>query len=206
MRKLLHGLFGLCRCLVLVTAGAGVLAFILAGPRCHGAPCWIWLLDTLRPYPDIAMVIAAGILVLELVYHLTRPRPHGGDVIDFKGKGGAITVRLQTVADHLMRIGDEYDDVLSLEPALVRRKKSVDVELAIRVRDGANVPDLCRSLQDRVRQTIAGHVGPVTVREVRIQVDELVRQTGDGRDVDSDPVEERPAANSRADSASTTPG
>ena len=183
MRKLLHGLFGLCRSLVLVTAGAGVLASALAGPRCHGAPCWIWLLDTLRPYPDIAMVIAAGILVLEVFYLLTRPSRHAEDVIDFKGRGGAITIRLQSVADHLMWIADEYDDILSLEPALMRRKKSVDVELTIRVRDGANVPDLCRSLQDRVRQTIAGHVGPFKVREVRIKVDELVRKVDDARDV-----------------------
>jgi uncharacterized alkaline shock family protein YloU len=61
-----------------------------------------------------------------------------------------------------------------LEPDLKPVNGGVDVQLDVKVKAGAQIPELCRMLQDRTRECIKQNVGLSEVREVRVRVQEIV--------------------------------
>lgn len=145
----------------------------------QGMPAWQWLLDMAQQHKDLAIVAGLGVVAVEVLYWLTAPRRRPpASSLTRRNKAGGISLGLDTVKDSLRDLADEYDEVLRLEPEVFACGKAMDIELALDVVRGSNVPDLCTALQERVRQSVADQVGLFDVRRVRVVIENLVRADG----------------------------
>lgn len=114
-------------------------------------------------------------LLLIALYVLTGiPRKKGEQFILFESEGGSVSISIKAIREFLVRVGDEFAAVLSLNPTIRTVSGAVEVDLDVSVKSGTQIPELCRMLQDRIRETIKDNLGLTDVRAVRISVREIV--------------------------------
>lgn len=170
MKRFAHSLFGLVLMLSLVAIAGSVMHYALQGPA-----SWQEFIDCIQDRREQAILFGGGILLSMLVYVLSgvsSRRPV--DYITFKGKNGKVSVSVQTVSDYIAQIADEFADVLSMEPRLTPAKRTIEVDLDVRVKTGTQIPEMTCLLQDRVREAVKEHVGLFDVKTVRVNIDEIV--------------------------------
>ena len=115
------------------------------------------------------------VLLLIALYILTGIRRRKSEQsITFETEGGSVSISMKAIRDFLARVGDEFAAVLSLDPAIRVVSGSVEVDLNLRVKAGTQIPELCKMLQDRIRESIKDNLGLTDVRAVRINVREIV--------------------------------
>lgn len=176
MKRALHFVLGLARLGLLLGGGLVLVILPLGLFSVGGMKAWPWALDVARAHKDLVIVAGIGVLALEVLYWVTIPRRRRpASSLTRRNKAGGVSLDLNTVKDSLREIADEYDEVLRLEPEVFARGKAMDVELALDVVRGSNMPDLCAALQDRVRDLVADQVGLFKVNQIRIVIEKLVR-------------------------------
>lgn len=117
-----------------------------------------------------------GTLVFVILFWMTagRPKKDGDEYLTFDTDAGSISISIKAIHDFLKKLTDEFAAVLSLEPALRSSGGGLDVLLDIRVRSGVEIPELCRMLQDRVKESLSVNLGVSEVKAVRITVREIM--------------------------------
>ena len=169
--KAIHVITALILTLIVLSAGLFVIA-----TAWKGAATWEQTLDFLKSMRIQASLVMLGVLLLLAVYAISAikmPERVQYLAYDLEG-GGAVSISLKAVQDFLSKIADEFAAVVSLHPTLKAVNGAVDVQLDVKVKSGAQIPELCRMLQDRVRESIKQHVGISDVKEVRVRVQEIV--------------------------------
>ena len=169
--KLLHMLTNLLIGLA-VFAGA---CFILYTAFQSGAAWETWL-DRVKGCRFEVLFIAFAALLLVLLHLLSSLRvPERVQYLayDIEG-GGAVSISLKAIQEFVAKIADEFAAVVSLDPKLKAVNGAIDVQLDVKVKSGSQIPELCRMLQDRVRESIKQQVGISDIREVRVRVQEIV--------------------------------
>ena len=176
MMRALHFVLGVVRPGLLLGAGLLLVILPIGLFTVQGMPAWPWALDMVLAHKDLVIVAGSGIIIVEVLYWLTAPRRRRpASSITRRNKAGGISLDLNTVRDSLRDLAEEYDEVLRLEPEVFARGTAMDIELALEVVRGSNVPDLCESLQDRVRALVADQVGVFRVHQIRVVIEKLVR-------------------------------
>lgn len=124
----------------------------------------------------VYVAMASGVIIcLMLLYVLTGLNLPGKiQYLAYDNEGGAVSISLKAVEGFLARLSGEFAAVVSLSPRLRLIVNQVDVQLDIRVKAGAQIPELCKMLQDAVRTTLREKVGISDIREVRVRVQEIV--------------------------------
>ncbi len=118
--------------------------------------------------------LAAGWWVV-VIYALTgRRRERRAAVICMTTDTGTVSVSTRALEDYLLRLRNEFAALLELQPAVNACGADVKVELDVKIRAGTQIPELCRMLQDRVRQQLHGELGLGEPRDVRVNVREIV--------------------------------
>lgn len=168
--KTLHVLFGLLF-FVAVVALAGAAIW---GAR--SAATWAEVLNGVRGERYLVMGAGAALLLLVLLYILTASKPRRliEPFITFENESGSVSVSTRAIGEVVARAGDEFAAVMGLESAVRPVGGSIEVTLDVRVRGGTQIPELCRMLQDRVREIIRENLGLTDIRGVRITVREIV--------------------------------
>lgn len=169
--KAFHFLLGVI--LFVLLLGAGLFALSTAF---QGVDAWALLLDELKTRQVEAIFVSVGLLLLVLLYALTAfrlPERQQYLAYDIEG-GGSVSISLKAVQDFLSRLSGEFAAVHQLDPALRIRNGAVEVQMDVKVKSGAQIPELCRMLQERVRSTLREKVGISDVRDVRVRVQEIV--------------------------------
>lgn len=167
--KVLHVLFGLAILVLVITGTAFLVKAALS------EPFWEQALDQISASRFLAIHVAAGSLLVVLLYVLTGiPRAVKEQFISFENEGGMVCISMKAVRDFLIRLGDEFAAVLHLEPLLDGSSGKIDVVLNLRVRSGTQIPEVCRMLQDRVRESLRDNLGLADVGGVRVNVKEIV--------------------------------
>jgi len=114
-------------------------------------------------------------LFLALIYALSGFRsPERVQYLAYDIEGGAVSISLKAIENLVARLGDEFAAVVSLHPKIRANNGAVDVQLDVKVKAGAKIPELCKMLQDRTRESISANVGISDVKEVRVRVQEIV--------------------------------
>lgn len=121
--------------------------------------------------------VAIGILLLltVLIYVGTfgpaRPRKH---FISFESEDGSVSISINAVRDFIRKLGDEFSAVISMDPQIRCEKNFVSIDLNVRVQTGSRIPTLSQMLQDRVRESIREGLGIIEVRDIKVNVQEIV--------------------------------
>lgn len=174
--KTLHFLIGMVLFLLLVAAGLGTLSMAFQGDE-----AWKQLLLELEGRRVEAILVGLGLVVMVLLYALTALRmPDASQYLAYDIEGGTVSISLKAVENFLARLAGEFAAVDALEPTLRASKGSVQVQLDVKVKSGAQIPELCRMLQERARATIRDKVGISDVQEVRVRVQEITGATVSG--------------------------
>jgi hypothetical protein len=88
-------------------------------------------------------------------------------------EGGEIRVSLRAVSDFVSRLGAEFKEVVSLRPVITTPRGHLRIDIGARLRSGAQVPDLCRRIQDRVREAVQANLGVEKIDRVRVFVRDI---------------------------------
>ncbi len=168
--KALHLLIGL-----VLLAGLLAASLFVLSSAFQGADAWATLLESGKGYAMEAAFAALTLALLLILFVLTSFRlPDKSQYIAYDIEGSAVSISLRAVQDFLARLSDEFAAVESLQPTLRVRNAGVDVQLDVKVKAGAQIPELCRMLQDRARAVLREKVGLSEVGEVRVRVQEIV--------------------------------
>jgi uncharacterized alkaline shock family protein YloU len=171
--KAFHLLLGGLLLVALLGLGLFVLSSAFQGPE-----AWTLLLEELRTRQVEAIFTSLALVLAILLFALTSFRlPEKQRYLAYDIEGGNVSVSLKAVQDFLSRLSGEFAAVQILEPTVRARPGRVDVQLDVKVKAGAQIPELCRMLQDRARVILREKVGISEVAEVRVRVQEIVGGT-----------------------------
>ncbi|MBW7907620.1 MAG: alkaline shock response membrane anchor protein AmaP [Kiritimatiellae bacterium] len=168
--KTFHFLIGLI-------LGVAILAgvFFVVSTAFQGDAAWAARLEMAKSQKMYAVFGGLALVLLVLLFALTSFRlPEKSQYIAYDIEGSSVSISLRAVQDFVARLSGEFAAVQELKPVIRVHNGSADVQLDVKIRAGAQIPELCRMLQDRARATLREKVGLSDVREVRVRVQEIV--------------------------------
>ncbi len=125
--------------------------------------------------PDWAKVAAGtGVVAYLFAYLLTglawrRRRTF----ITFENENGTVCVSTDAVQSYLNSLKDEFAAVVWLKTRLRVVRGALDVGLSLGVRDGTRIPEMCKLMQERVRELLEEHLGTCDLAGVSVEVNEI---------------------------------
>lgn len=167
--KAIHFLLGLFLYLAIAAAG---LALMVSRqyPDCiqqvltwgQGIPAWG------------RVVLGVGVVVYVFAFLLTglawrRKRTF----ITFENENGTVSISADAVQDYLEGLKDEFAAVAWLKTGLRVQRGALAVGLVLGVREGTRIPELCKLMQERVREILQEHLGTCDLSGVSIEVNEI---------------------------------
>ena len=120
--------------------------------------------------------VMGGIIVLFALLRVATiaPRRKKTRSISFDTEGGSVSISVTAVCDFIKKLGDEFEAIKSIDPKVRSEKDMVSFDLNLKVRAGARIPELSTRLQSRVREGIREGLGIVDVREIKVNIAEIV--------------------------------
>ena len=167
--KAIHFLLGLVLFLAIAALGLAVIV----SPR---YPDYLQMAIAFgSSWPDWIKVTAGVLVTLyPFAYLLTgvalRRRKH---FITFQNDNGTVSVSTDAVQDYLNELKGEFAAVAWLKSHLRVVRGALDVGLVLGVKDGTQIPELCKLMQARVRDLLEEHLGVCDLAGVSIEVNEI---------------------------------
>ena len=94
-------------------------------------------------------------------------------VIPFEHESGRVTVDTEAVCSYLSTLRDEFAAVVWLKPRLRVAHGALRVGIALGVRAGTQINELCRMMQARVKEILEEHLGTCDLLGIELEVDEI---------------------------------
>jgi len=170
MKKFLHRLTGLVIVLLPLVGGGLIIYGNGFNTSLRDTVC-----EFIQRSPMIGIAIGLVLLLIGLVYLGTfgRPRPRLR-TISFESEGGTVSISVNAVCDFIRKLASEFEAVKDIDPKLRAEKDMVSIDLNLKVRTGTRVPELSTLLQERVRESIRDGLGIVDIREIKVNISEIV--------------------------------
>ncbi len=166
--KAIHFLLGLVLYLSIAAVGLALMVstqypeFIqIAQGAVHGLPGWM------------RIVAGVGVLVYVFAYLLTGLRWKKGSFITFENANGTVSVNTSAVQSYLDGLKGEFAAVVWLKSHLRVVRGALEVGLVLGVKDGTQIPELCKLMQARVRELLEEHLGTCDLAGVSVEVNEI---------------------------------
>ena len=167
--KVIHFLLGLALYASIVVVGLALVVsmqyqdFIqIAQGAVHGLPSWM------------SVVAGVGVLVYLFVYLLTGLSwKKRGSFITFENANGTVSVSASAVQSYMNGLKSEFAAVVWMKTHLQVVRGALDVGLVLGVKDGTQIPELCKLIQARVRELLEEHLGTCDLSGVSVEVNEI---------------------------------
>ena len=167
--KAIHFPLGLILFLSLAAAGLALIVspaypqyLQAAHDYCIGLPPWA------RVMVGVAVLFYVFIYLLAGLRWRRQPT-----FITFENENGTVSVNAVAVQDHLDKLKDEFAAVVWMKNHLRVQRGALEVGLALGVREGTRIPEMCKLMQVRVREILEEHLGTCDLRGVSIEVNEI---------------------------------
>jgi len=170
MKRILHTFLGILIWILFIGLGSALIyANILkvqVGPLGH-----VYFPEG----PIQASVVGSLMVLLALLHSITlAPRHAKMRAISFDSEGGMVSISVNAVCDFIRKLGDEFESVKNIDPKIHSKKEMLHIDLHLKVRIGTRIPELSAQLQHRVRESIRENLGIVDVREIKVNISEIV--------------------------------
>jgi uncharacterized alkaline shock family protein YloU len=166
--KTIHFLLGLVLYLSIAAAGLALIVstqypeFIqIAQGAAHGLPGWM------------RVATGVGVVVYLFAFLLTGLRWQKSSFITFENANGTVSVSTSAVQEYLNTLKSEFAAVTWLKSHLRVVRGALEVGLVLGVKDGTQIPELCKMMQTRVRELLEEHLGTCDLSGVSIEVNEI---------------------------------
>ncbi|HBA85601.1 MAG TPA: alkaline shock response membrane anchor protein AmaP [Verrucomicrobia bacterium] len=167
--KFLHALFGTLLFAVVILVGGYMVYASMDGEL------WRKSLDFLAAERWISLGAGVALILLAVVYLLSCFRRKSRvEFLSFENESGAVSISMNAIGDFLGKVGDEFAAVEEMKPSIQAISGAIEVTLDVKVKAGTQIPELCRMLQDRVKESITTNLGLTDIKGVRVNVQEIV--------------------------------
>ena len=166
--KAIHFLLGLVLYLSIAAGGLALIVspeypdFIqMAVAWGAGLPAWLKVAG------------GVGVLVYLFAFLLSGLRWRRGSFITFENANGTVSVSTAAVQEYLNTLKGEFAAVVWLKSHLRAVRGALEVGLVLGVKDGTQIPELCKLMQTRVRELLEEHLGTCDLSGVSVEVNEI---------------------------------
>jgi hypothetical protein len=166
--KTIHFLLGLVLYLSIAAVGLALMVstqypeFIqIAQGAAHGLPGWM------------RVATGVGVIAYLFAFLLTGLRWQKSTFITFENANGTVSVSASAVQEYLNGLKGEFAAVSWLKSHLRVAGGALEVGLVLGVKDGTQIPELCKLMQTRVRELLEEHLGTCDLRGVSVEVNEI---------------------------------
>ena len=166
--KAIHFLLGLVLYLSIAAVGLALMVstqypeFIqIAQGAVHELPGWM------------RIVAGVGVVTYLFAYLLSGLRWKKGSFITFENANGTVSVNTSAVQNYLDGLKGEFAAVVWLKSHLRVVRGALEVGLVLGVKDGTQIPELCKLIQARVRELLEEHLGTCDLAGVSVEVNEI---------------------------------
>ena len=174
MVRILHKIIAVAMVLLLM-AGSGFLAFTAVG----SSEDWNSFLQTCAVEQFVVFCVAVALFILGILFVLTAIRPRTKDrYVSYAGEGGRVSVSLRGIGTFVTKISREFDGVKGLKARVAAGNGWIDVILDAKIREGDQVHEICEAMQQRVRDRLKESLGLTEIRNVTVNVREILSQHG----------------------------
>jgi len=177
--KVIHFLLGLILYLSIAAAGLALIVSTQYPDFIQVAITWATEL------PGWARVVSGvGVVLYLFLYLLTgvawRRRR---SFITFENESGTVSVSTDAVREYLNSLKDEFAAVVWLKSQLRASRGALAVGLVLGVKDGTQIPELCKLIQTRVRELLEEHLGTCDLSGVSVEVNEIQTRKKSATDI-----------------------
>ncbi|HPC18871.1 MAG: hypothetical protein KBC66_10800 [Kiritimatiellae bacterium] len=166
--KAIHFLLGLVLFLSLAAAGLALVISPQVPEVLRTAVAWG------AAQPDwVKVAVGIGGLVFLFAYLLTGFPWRRAAFITFENENGTVSVNTEAVQRYLDTLKNEFAAVVWQKSHLRVVRGALDVGLVLGVRDGTQIPELCKLMQARVRELLEEHLGTCDLHGVSVEVNEI---------------------------------
>lgn len=171
--KIIHFLLGLVMYLGIAVCGLAVIVSPEYPEFIQAVEAWG------SDLPGWAKVAGGlGVIAYLFVFLLTGLRWGRGDYITFENANGTVSVSTGALQEYLNGLKGEFAAVAWIKSRLRAVRGALEVDLALGVRDGTQIPELCKLMQARVREILEEHLGTCDLRGVAVEVNEIRSRKG----------------------------
>lgn len=166
--KAIHFLLGL---VLYLSIAAGGLALIVSPEY----PDFIQMAVAWGASLPAWLKVAGGVGVLAYLFAflLSGLRWKRGTFITFENANGTVSVSTAAVQEYLNTLKGEFAAVVWLKSHLRAVRGALEVGLVLGVKDGTQIPELCKLMQVRVRELLEEHLGTYDLSGVSVEVNEI---------------------------------
>lgn len=94
-------------------------------------------------------------------------------VITFENDDGRVTVDTEAVRSYLGGLQAEFADSNWVKPTVDVRQGALAIRLDLGVKPGTQIPELCRLMQERVKEILREHLGTCDLAGIEMNVHEI---------------------------------
>lgn len=117
---------------------------------------------------------SAALLYLALYALSARLARTRRQVIAFENDDGRVTVDTEAVRSYLSGLKDEFAAANWIKPSVSVVKGALRVSIVLGVKPGTQIPELCRLIQNRVKEIVQEHLGTCDLAGIEMDVREIV--------------------------------
>lgn len=121
----------------------------------------------------VAGSAAIAFLLLYALTGLLARRANRRQVITFENEDGRVTVDTEAVRSYLGGLQAEFADTNWIKPAIDVRQGALAIRLDLGVKPGTQIPELCRLIQERVKEILREHLGTCDLAGIAMNVREI---------------------------------
>jgi uncharacterized alkaline shock family protein YloU len=128
----------------------------------------------------VGSLVLGGVMVASVLLGLLTQvfgKKKKSRFIDFQSDDGSVGISTKAIQDFIERVGKEFAAVKSIESELIQEKGALDIAISVKVVSGNKIPELSAVLQQRIRESVRESLGLDEIRNITIQVSEIVGET-----------------------------
>ena len=93
--------------------------------------------------------------------------------VTFANENGTVSISAEALQEYVDRLKDEFAAVAWMKTGLQVRRGALSVGLVLGVKESTRIPELCKLIQERVREILEEHLGTCDLGGISIEVDEI---------------------------------
>ena len=121
----------------------------------------------------VAGSLAVAFLFLYALSAILARRARRHQVITFENEDGRVTVDTEAVRSYLGGLQAEFSDANWIKPSIEVRQGALAIRLDLGVKPGTQIPELCRLVQERVKEILREHLGTCDLAGIAMNVREI---------------------------------
>ena len=165
--KTVHGLIRFVLAIMILALGLFLVADVFGVQN----PIWDYLVNDQAGRFLLGASLIVGVLLQGVTGLMAVRTEH---YLSFNTEGGTVSISTSAINDFLARVGREFLGVVDIQADISSsHNEKIEVRLEVNVRDGANIQQLCQSLQQRARESMRDSLGITNVSTIKVTVNEI---------------------------------